>query len=102
TVAGHVVGLRRRFLYELNGHVLKWISELDLPRDGQAVVRYVRGAERPVQRDMPPPWSQGGLDGVRQLVDAIRQRATCPLVKLELFCRHRCLALRLTVRASWP
>src|SRR5262249_34984317 len=69
-VAGHVVGLGRRFLQELGAHVGEVVLQLDLLGDGDAVVGDGGGAELLVEGDVAALGAEGGLDRVGEDVDA--------------------------------
>ena len=97
-VAGDVVGLGRGFLEKLRAHVLERILELDLTRDGHAVVGHGRGAELLVDGDVAALGAEGRLDGVRHLVDAGLERGSRLLGELELLCHISLFLLRLDDR----
>src|SRR2546425_3932275 len=93
SVPRHVLGLRGHFLEELGAHVLVGILQLDLFRDGDAVVRDRRRAEFLVENDVSSPGSQRHPDGVRQLVHAALERVTRRGVELQLLCHGSLLLL---------
>src|SRR2546425_1353831 len=93
SVPRHVLGLRGHFLEELGAHVLVGILQLDLFRDGDAVVRDRRRSEFLVKDDVSSPGSQRHPDGVRQLVHAALERVTRRGVELQLLCHGSLLLL---------
>ena len=105
-VAGDVVGLGRDLLEELRAHVLEGVLELDLTRDGHAVVGDGRRAELLVEHHVAALGAEGHLDGVGELVDAPLEGATSGLVEDELL-RHGavfllgCWGRRRCDRRSW-
>jgi hypothetical protein len=85
-VTGDVVGLGRDLLEQLGPHVLVGILQLDVARDGDAVVGDRRRSVLLVQECVATARAQGDLDGVRHLVDPALERASCLLVEQELLC----------------
>ena len=84
-VAGDVVGLGGDGLGELRAEVLERVLELDLARDGDAVVGDGRPTELLVQHDVPAARAEGDLDRVGQLVHPALQRAAGVSSKLICF-----------------
>ena len=72
-VAGVVGGLGRDFLHHLRAHVLERIGQLDLLRDGDAVLGDRRGAELLVDDDVAALGAEGDLHRVGELIDAALQ-----------------------------
>ena len=69
-VAGDVVGLGRDLLEELRAHVLERVLELDVARDGDAVVGDRRRAELLVEDDVAALGAERHPDRVGEAVDA--------------------------------
>src|SRR5690606_4360316 len=72
-------------LGELRAEVLVGILELDLTGDGHAVVGDGGGAPLLVEHDVAALGAERHLDGVRELVDAALESASCVLVVQDLF-----------------
>ena len=75
-VARHVVGLGGDLLGELRPHVLVGVVQLDLTRDGHAIVRDRRGAELLVEDDVAALGTQRHLHGVCERIDSTLERLT--------------------------
>jgi hypothetical protein len=82
-VAGDVVGLGGDFLGQLRAEVLERVVELDLTRDGHAVVGDGRGAPLLVEDDVAALGAERHLDGVGEGVDTALERAAGVLVELK-------------------
>ncbi|EME96580.1 DNA polymerase II large subunit [Streptomyces mobaraensis NBRC 13819 = DSM 40847] len=82
-VTRDVVGLGRHLLDELGAQVLVRVLQLDLARDGDAVVGDGGGAELLVDDDVAALGADRHLDRVGKLVDAALEGATGVLVELQ-------------------
>ena len=83
-VTGDVVGLGRGGLRELHAEVLERVVEVDLARDGDAVVGDRRTTEALAQHDVAPARTEGHLHHRGQLVDPALERAAGGLVERDL------------------
>ena len=70
-IAGHVVGLGRDLADHLRAHVLELILELDVLRDGHAVLGDARCAERLLENNVAAFRAEGDFHGVGQNIDAL-------------------------------
>src|SRR5690606_19965773 len=75
-VAGRVGRLRGHFLDHLDAHVLELVLELDLLRDGNAVLRDGRRTEALLEHDVAALRAERNLDGVREDVHAAQHALT--------------------------
>src|SRR5690606_13881110 len=80
-VTGDVIGLLRDLLDELGADLLPRVLELDLLRDGHAVVGDRRRAPLLLEDDIAALGAEGDLDGVSKLVHAALEATPCVLVK---------------------
>src|SRR3954467_5224199 len=87
-VTGHVVGGGRHLAYQLGTLVLEDVLDLDLARDGHAVVRNGRGAELLVEDYVAALGAERDLDCVGNRVDALLERLAGIRVVLELLVSH--------------
>ena len=87
-VAGDVGRLGRDFLHHLRAHVLERIRELDLLRDGDAVLGDRRGAELLVDDDVPALGAEGDLHRLGELIDAALERRARIDVEMEFLRCH--------------
>src|SRR5215216_3683813 len=87
-VAGDVRRLGRDFLHHLRAHVLERVGQLDLLRDGDAVLGDRRRAELLVDDDVPAFRAEGDLHRVGELVDAALECRAGVTVELEIFRCH--------------
>ncbi len=81
-VARDVGRFRRDFADELRAHIFIRIFELDLFRHGHTVFGDGRAAEFLVENHVATTWSERGLDGPRQFLDAAQQRVPRIFIKL--------------------
>ena len=88
-VTGDVVGLGGHGLHQLGAEVLERILEVDLARDGDAVIGDDRAAERLGQHDVAAARTQRDPDRVGELVDAGFHCPARSLVELNLLA-HEC------------
>ena len=91
-VAGDVAGLAGDFADHLGAHVFVGVFELDFLGDGHAVLGDGGGAEFLVEDHVATGGAEGGLDGVRELLDAAEQGLPRGFVERELFGCHSNLA----------
>ncbi|CUP37593.1 Uncharacterised protein [Bacteroides xylanisolvens] len=68
-VACYIIGLGSDFFDQLRTHVFKWILQLDLASDGDAIIDDVRSAESLVEYDVATFRSQGNFYCICQLID---------------------------------
>ncbi len=87
-VAGDARSLRGHLFDHLRAHVLISVFQLDFLRDGHAVFRDGRGAERFLQNDDAAGGPERDLDGVRQLLHTIPNGPACIGSKRYLFSCH--------------
>ena len=87
-VARDVAGLAGDFADELGAHVFIRIFEFDFLGDGHTVFGDGRAAEFLVEDDVAAGWSEGGLDGAGEFLDAAQECVPGVLVELELFSCH--------------
>ena len=87
-VAGEVARLGRDFLHHLRAHVLERIRELDLLRDGDAVLGDGRRTELLVDDDVPALGAERDLDRLGELIDAALESRACFNVEMEFFGCH--------------
>ena len=93
-VAGDVRGLRGDFLHHLGAHVLGGIIQLDLFRDGHAVLGDGGRAPLLVQDHVPAPGAQRYLHGVGELVHAFQDGPAGLLIEHQLLGWHAVSSLR--------
>ena len=79
--------------HELRAHVLVLVGELDLTRDGHAIVGDRRCSRQPFQNHIAPLRAQGHLHRVGERVDACLQQKTSLVIEVEALA-HRDLSLR--------
>jgi hypothetical protein len=87
-VSGDVVGLGGDLLDHLGAHVLGLVLQLDLLGHGHAVLGDDGGAEALVEHDVAALGTEGGLDGVGELVDAGHQGRAGGLVEVDVLGGH--------------
>ena len=87
-VAGIVRRLGRDFLHHLRAHVLERIRQLDLLRDGDAVLGDGRSAELLVDDDVAALRSERDLHGLGELIDAALESRARIDVEMEFFSGH--------------
>src|SRR3954468_19523209 len=87
-VTGHVVGGGGHLAHQLGALVLEDVLDLDLARDGHAVVRNGRGAELLVEDYVAALGAERDLDCVGNRVDALLERLAGIRVVLELLVSH--------------
>jgi hypothetical protein len=87
-VAGEVGRLGRHFLHHLGAHVLDRIGQLDLLRDGHAVLGDGRGAELLVDDDVAALGTEGDLHRLGELIDAALERRARIDVEMEFLRCH--------------
>ena len=86
-VAGRVAGLLRDRVHELRAHVLERVGQVDLLRDGDAVLGDGRPAERLVDDDVPPGRPERDADRLGQLLGP-GQELLPRVVGVEQLLRH--------------
>jgi hypothetical protein len=101
-VARDVVGLGGDGLGELGAEVLERVLEVDLARDGDAVVGDGRPTELLVDHDVPPTRAEGHLDRVGQLVHPALERAAGGLVEADLLRHVLPLLVSVQTPPRWP
>src|SRR5262249_28594704 len=94
----HVVGLGGDLLGELCTQVLPRVLQLDLLRDGHAVVCDGRSAPLLVDDNVAAAWAERHLDGVRELVHAALERPPRFLTEIQALGQ---LAPQLINRGLW-
>ena len=99
-VAGEVASLGRDFLHHLRAHVLERIGELDLLRDGDAVLGDGRCAELLVDDDVSALRSERDLHRLGELIDAALERRARVGVEMEFFGCHVMLCSSLAVSST--
>jgi hypothetical protein len=87
-VARDVGGLRSDLLDHLGAHVLELVLELDLLRDGHAVLRHRGRAPRLLDDDVATARAERGLHGVGEDVDAVEDLLAAGRVKQNVFGCH--------------
>ena len=87
-VAGDVVGLRGDLAHHLGAHVLELVGELDLLRDGDAVLGDARRAEGLVDDDVAALRTERHLHGVGENVDAAQHLVARVGGELYVFGSH--------------
>src|SRR6185312_4166424 len=87
-VTGDVGGLRRGFLDDLRAEVLVLVGQLDLLRDGHAVLGDRRGAEALLEHDVAALRAQGDLDRIGQGVDALQHAGAGVFAVTYFFSSH--------------
>ena len=85
-VACDVVRLHRNFADQLGAHVLDRVGELDLLRNGNAVVGDQRSTVALLEGDVAALGAKGHLDRVRQLLDAGGQAGARIGLELNVLC----------------
>src|SRR6185437_7415616 len=90
-VTGDVGGLRRGFLDDLRAEVLVLVGQLDLLRDGHAVLGDRRGAEALLEHDVAALRAQGDLDRIGQGVDALQHAGAGVFAETYFFSSHTIL-----------
>ena len=90
TVAGDVGRLAGNFAHHLRAHVLEWILEVDLLRDGHAVLGDGRRTEFLFNHNIAALRAQCHLHSISQKVDAAENRLSRLFAVNNLFC-HRVL-----------
>src|SRR5204863_6285645 len=85
-MGGGVVGVGRRVLEGVGGHVVEGSVELGLASDRDTVVGDGRRAELLVERDVPALGAERRLHGVGHDVDAVLELLACLVSKGQLLC----------------
>ena len=85
-IAGDIRRLARHFLDHLRAHVLERVLQLDLLRDGHAVLGDGRGAELPVEDDVAPARSECDPDRIGQAVDPAKDALPRGVAVDDLLC----------------
>ncbi len=85
-VADDTVGLHRHLLHQLGAHVRERFAELDLARDGHAVVGDGRRPGEFLEHRVAPLGAEGHLDRVGEGVDAVFESGSGVRVVPQLFC----------------
>ena len=93
TVTGDIVGFHRNGFHQLRTKVFERFRQVDVTRDGHAVVGDQRAAECLVQHHVATTWAEGDLDGIGERVDAGLQVLTRLLIKSNEFCHSGLLLL---------
>jgi hypothetical protein len=87
-VAGVVGRLGRDLLHHLRAHVLERIGELDLLRDGDAVLGDRRRAELLVDDDVPTLRAEGDLHRLGKLIDTALEGRARVDVEVQFLASH--------------
>src|SRR5207249_2454357 len=95
-VARQIRRLGRHFLHHLGAHVLDRVLELNLLRDGNAVLRDGRITELLVDDNVPALGTEGDLHRLGQLVDAPLEPGAGLDIELQLLRRHCVFLLELS------
>ncbi len=82
-VACQIGGLVGDLANELRAHVPVLVGELDLARDGHAVVGDRRRPGEPLEYDVAALGTERHLDGVGQCVDAVLQQSTRLVIEVQ-------------------
>ena len=105
-VTGLVGGVGSDFLHHLRAHVLELVLELDLLRDGHAVLGDGRGAEALLEHGIAALRAQRHLDRVGEDVDAAQHARARVVAETYVFSCHVsvsgilwCVAVRITSRS---
>ena len=85
-VTRDVGGLAGHLSHHLRAHVLKRILEVDLLRDGHAVLRDGRGPEFLVEHDVAPLGAERDFDGVCKLINALADHLSRLFAVNNLLC----------------
>ena len=88
TITGDIVGLGGNFLHKLSAHVLKRIRELDIARDGHAIVGDGRSAKLLVQHNIATFRTKGDLNCICQSIHAAAKSAAGIFIKQNFFCHY--------------
>ena len=99
-VAGHVAGLRGRFLDQLGPQVLVGVVQVDLLGHGHAVLGDFRGAPALVEHGVSAAGAKGADDGPGQLAHPGGQRLPSFVFKDQLFCHSGFLLLSAMISES--
>ena len=86
-VAGYIIGLGGYFFNKLGAHIFKGILQFDFTGNGNTVVYDVRSAEFLIKNHIAAFRSQGNLDCISQLVNAL-QKSCASFFIIKYFFSH--------------
>jgi chaperonin GroL len=102
TVTGNIVRPGSRLFEQLSTHVLERLLKLNLFRHGHAVMGDSRCAKLLIQRHVAALRPKRRLHGIGQNINALLQRTTRLLVKLNLLCHRNSFLLLSSYPMNYP